>query len=180
MGGNGEDVLEGGQRLVGGVGIQDSMISRASQLSRLDSTPASSNSLPGSQSSFNSEPGQKDDGCRGKRGYIPRGKFFSLGGKAPAVGRRPRRPRVADMERTEPLSACQLVRVFEGASQLMSDCSAGPGPDAEFEQLVVRSLSNRCRNESTRARVCRFAQYFVEFALYRPRPWWSNGWTASA
>lgn len=52
------------------------------------------------------------------------------------------------------MSARQLVRIPEGASQLLSDCSATPATETEFEELATRSLSNRCKNESTRERVC--------------------------
>ena len=58
-----------------------------------------------------------------------------------------------------------LGELFAGASQLFLDC--GELEDTEFNDLVWRALSNRCRTAAARGRVCKFAQDYLEFPLYR-------------
>ena len=74
-------------------------------------------------------------------------------------------PRVRDMDNRERLSPAMLGEMFHGASQLFSDCFTLEGSD--FNELVERALSNRCRTAGTRYRVCKFAQNYLEFPLYR-------------
>ena len=92
--------------------------------------------------------------------YVRRAKFFQLDN---VTG--PADPDVEDLTRTKRLPAAILAKCFGGASNLLADCSGLS--DSEFGELVDRAMSNRCRTQATRDRVCSFVQNFLEFALYR-------------
>ena len=130
----------------------------------LKATHSSTNKMPG-QSKCSSPPPST------KRSYIKREKFVTMEDyKPPQTKRKPKHPRVDDLEKTKPLGAVTLVGMFSGASQLILDCSAASLAPDEFAALAERSLSNRCRTEAARVRVCRCAQDFLEFTLQRPNP----------
>ena len=68
------------------------------------------------------------------------------------------------------MRAAELVRTFAVESQLVVDCGNVVMPEDDFANLANLSLSNRCRTDGARARVCRFLQDFMGCALYPPQP----------
>ena len=88
----------------------------------------------------------------------------------PRPKKKSKRPRLGGINRPKSMSAPQLVKIFAGAAQLLSDCNTASLTEDEMSALVDRSMSNRCRSEATRLRVCSFAQGYLEFALHRGNP----------
>ena len=78
------------------------------------------------------------------------------------------------MERQKRSAPLSLARIYGGDSTLLATCTALP--EEELGALITRALSNRCKAETTRLRVCRLFQDFPEFALYRndPLPFYGN------
>ena len=69
------------------------------------------------------------------------------------------------MGKRKKLPPSTIGKIPEGAPQLFLDYNKLE--DREFDELVNRALSNRCRTAATKGRVCKFAQDFLEFSLYR-------------
>ena len=126
-----------------------------------------------------------------KREYVKREKFLTMEEYTKKENKRkPKQPKMDDLSKTRALTAVEIVGMFQGAAQLVVDCNAAALSREDFTALVERSLSNRCRTEATRERVCRFVQEFLEFALQRPDhshfmatrpcPRWCSGLTMSA
>ena len=125
--------------------------------------------LGASQSSTFVEPGIGNE-FPNKPGYIKREKFMTMEERFPPTTRKPKRPRLGDLQRTGPISAIRLVRLSSVAAQLLVGCSNVEVTDVEFGELVLRSLSNRCKTETARPRACCFVQDFLEFSLHRVTP----------